>query len=359
VSLYDDSLYSSALYSGAEAYDPPVSDHIDLLQAEKNISGEELNLFSSLVLNQAGKDTEGKALDLRGFLTLEKANKDISGEELSFSKSLILETANKNIGGNELLFNSTLELAQGDKNLEGKDLEVSGFLILDKANKNILGNILEFKKYLDLGSSEKNINGNNLDIFGVTELQRATKATEGKTLTLEFDSVLNLQRANTIKQGYFLNLSFNLTFINLGKAEKNISGADLNVFEIFPRGIAIMLQKAVYERLSAVLDVPVYDDVPENFKAPFVVIGDDVINEFDTDAESGFDVDVNISVYSTYRGREEVKKIQGEIYAALHRYPLVIQGYKYLGGDFEHANTFLESDGITRRGVQRFRSLIR
>ena len=119
------------------------------------------------------------------------------------------------------------------------------------------------------------------------------------------------------------------------------------------------VQKAVYSALDTALNIPVYDDVPDNAVAPYVVIGDDTFVEFDSDGESGFEATVTVHSWSIYRGRAQVKTIMGSIYDALHRAELNVQGYNLLGCDCEYSETFLESDGVTRHGVQRFRIFIR
>jgi len=119
------------------------------------------------------------------------------------------------------------------------------------------------------------------------------------------------------------------------------------------------VQKAIYGVLDNALSIPVYDDVPDNANAPYVVIGDDTFVEFDTDSEVGFEATVTIHSWSVYRGRSQVKNIMGQIYNALHRAEFTVTGYNLIGCDCEFSETFLESDGVTRHGVQRFRILIR
>jgi hypothetical protein len=119
------------------------------------------------------------------------------------------------------------------------------------------------------------------------------------------------------------------------------------------------VQKAIYSVLDTALSIAVYDDVPDNAAAPYVVIGDDTFVEFDSDGATGFDATVTVHSWSTYRGRSQVKDIMGAIYAALHRAEFTVTGYNLVGCDCEFSETFLESDGVTRHGVQRFRILIR
>jgi len=119
------------------------------------------------------------------------------------------------------------------------------------------------------------------------------------------------------------------------------------------------VQKAIFSTLSAALSTTVYDNVPDNAVAPYVVIGDDTFVQMDTDLIVGFEATITIHSWSKYRGRAEVKTIMGNIYDALHRAEFTVQGYNLLGCDCEYSETFLESDGVTRHGVQRFRILIR
>jgi hypothetical protein len=119
------------------------------------------------------------------------------------------------------------------------------------------------------------------------------------------------------------------------------------------------VQKAIFAKLKAALSTTIYDNVPDNAVAPYIVIGDDTFVQMDTDLIVGFEATVTIHSWSKYRGRAEVKTIMGNIYDALHRAEFTVQGYNLLGCDCEYSETFLESDGVTRHGVQRFRILIR
>jgi hypothetical protein len=119
------------------------------------------------------------------------------------------------------------------------------------------------------------------------------------------------------------------------------------------------VQKAIFTKLKTALSTTVYDNVPDNAVAPYVVIGDDTFVQMDTDLIVGFEATVTIHSWSKYRCRAEVKTIMGNIYDALHRAEFTVQGYNLLGCDCEYSETFLESDGVTRHGVQRFRILIR
>ncbi len=124
------------------------------------------------------------------------------------------------------------------------------------------------------------------------------------------------------------------------------------------------IQKEIFETLNNGLAYPVYDDVPflpegmptENF--PYVVIGDDTLIPWDNDTNIGVDATLTLHVWSRYKGRVEAKNIQGEIYTLLNRSSLTIAGFTVVDLLFEFSETFVENDGQTRHGVQRFRMTV-
>src|SRR5690349_19644254 len=87
------------------------------------------------------------------------------------------------------------------------------------------------------------------------------------------------------------------------------------------------LQAAIYTRLtgySALTDAldgtKVYDHVPQNTNAPYVVIGDDTLIEDDTKSANGWECTINIHSWDFEKaGRKSIKTIMGHIYAALHK----------------------------------------
>jgi len=127
------------------------------------------------------------------------------------------------------------------------------------------------------------------------------------------------------------------------------------------------LQVALFNKLnvSAITNIVrgVYDHVPQAADAgddsqfPYITIGEARINEFDTDEVLGFDASCVIHVWSRQRGRKQVKQIQDVIYQLLHRANLAIVGYDLITIDQEFAESFVDSDGLTRHGVQQFRVL--
>lgn len=119
------------------------------------------------------------------------------------------------------------------------------------------------------------------------------------------------------------------------------------------------LQAAVWGRLSAVLaPVPVYDNPPQDLAQPYVVIGEDFHQPWDTDDSIGSESVLTVHTWSTYRGRMEVKTIQGQIYDALHRFELPVTGFATVTVEFESAEVFRDQDGESMHGVSKFRTLV-
>jgi hypothetical protein len=128
-------------------------------------------------------------------------------------------------------------------------------------------------------------------------------------------------------------------------------------------GFETVIQKVVYQALLQnqsllALITGVFDAVEQGTAYPYVTIGEDVHNEWDTDTTLGSDATITIHTWSQAKGRKEVKQIQGEIYNALHRADLCHDGYKIVTVEWQGSQSFLDADGETRHGVQTFRVVI-
>lgn len=134
-------------------------------------------------------------------------------------------------------------------------------------------------------------------------------------------------------------------------------------------GFETVVQFEIYQVLTndpdiQIAGIPVYDDVPQPDSGsnagdfPYIVIGDDAFTQEDTDTENMMNVTATIQVWSRERGRGEMKKILGFIYAALHRVEILNPDYKFINVMNIGSDSFLEADGLTRRGVTQFLILI-
>ena len=71
-------------------------------------------------------------------------------------------------------------------------------------------------------------------------------------------------------------------------------------------------QKAIYEELVK-LGYSVYDEVPEDAKFPYVVIGDIDFSEGQSNFNDLLDINLNILVWSLWEGKKEVNDILSNI----------------------------------------------
>ena len=119
-----------------------------------------------------------------------------------------------------------------------------------------------------------------------------------------------------------------------------------------------LAQTAIYDKLKLDLAEEVYDRVPQDTKVfPYVQIGDDTATDFDGDDFTGFDGTLTIHTWSEADGKSELKTLQGAVYASLHRANLIILGYNVITIDQVFVDSFLDTDGLTSHGIQRFRIL--
>ena len=123
---------------------------------------------------------------------------------------------------------------------------------------------------------------------------------------------------------------------------------------------------AVLQGLTGQVPARVFDHVPQDlWRAPdasggfppYVVIGLSTVREFDSKTENGCDQTLTIHTWSRYRGFQETKEIMAAIVDALDQQGLSVVGHDLVQLRFEFSDTFLEEDGLTRHGVQRFRAL--
>lgn len=125
-------------------------------------------------------------------------------------------------------------------------------------------------------------------------------------------------------------------------------------------GLAALLAKNVNNSsLPAIYDaVPEPKDAGSDLPFPYVTIGDDTMLDWDTDTSVGKEATITIHSWSRYRGRLQVKDVQGAIYNALHLSQLAVDGYDTVLCFSEYSESILDPDGLTRHGVQRFRLII-
>lgn len=121
------------------------------------------------------------------------------------------------------------------------------------------------------------------------------------------------------------------------------------------------LQQAMYTRLSGdtelvtTLGAAVYDHVPDGAPMPYVVIGDVTEAPNDTMGVTGRDLTVVVHVWSQYQGMKQVKQIADRVDDLLDRWSPTVTGWSAVQMQQEFFETFMDPDGVTRHGVQRYR----
>jgi hypothetical protein len=113
----------------------------------------------------------------------------------------------------------------------------------------------------------------------------------------------------------------------------------------------LALQKALFEKLSASLTVPVFDAVPAKTPYPYVTLDYEAVDN--TTPISGKKREnrlVYLSVWSSYKGQAEVKRINGEIADALDEVPLPLSTGTAVSVRVIRTGTTREPDGVSYMG---------
>jgi len=123
----------------------------------------------------------------------------------------------------------------------------------------------------------------------------------------------------------------------------------------------IEAQKIVYDALNGNLPgVNVFDDVPDlpagmpEDSFPYVVLGRDYSNAFDTDSWNGERVSVQVDVWSRYNGHKEAKEIMASVYELLHKQELTRAGVSVV--DCLHVYSTIPDVGASNyvHGISRY-----
>jgi len=81
--------------------------------------------------------------------------------------------------------------------------------------------------------------------------------------------------------------------------------------------------KAIFDRVNDQTNYDCFDEVPQNFdKYPFIKIQMVDYSPFDLDAGADFNLTIQITTYSKYKGSKEILDISQNIYNALHRWAM-------------------------------------
>ncbi|PRD42178.1 DUF3168 domain-containing protein [Phyllobacterium phragmitis] len=127
---------------------------------------------------------------------------------------------------------------------------------------------------------------------------------------------------------------------------------------------SLELQEAIYARLlsdatvSVLIADRVYDRVPENAEFPYVAFGNFDIIRDDAQCISGYEIHVDLDVWSRAVGKPEAHNVTYAITKSLHNWPGALPSFVMTG--FQHLDTptFFDPDGLTTHSVVRFVAFI-
>ena len=119
------------------------------------------------------------------------------------------------------------------------------------------------------------------------------------------------------------------------------------------------LQSAVYSLLSGdssldtlIGDGRIYDSVaPQDSAYPYVVIGMETVSDAGTNTLDGNIYNLNIEVWSQYRGPKQIKEVMERIYNLVNNVSISVSGADSVMSYVNNTTTMVEVDGITRHGI--------
>ncbi|WP_455887058.1 DUF3168 domain-containing protein [Pseudomonas rustica] len=114
---------------------------------------------------------------------------------------------------------------------------------------------------------------------------------------------------------------------------------------------SLALQEAIFARLQAEVSCPIYDGAPLNADMPYVSIDREVsVNSSPISGRKRETRMLYLSVWSDAVGQAEVKRINGEVIAALNERRLPLEVGRAVSVRVEQADAQRDADGITYQG---------
>lgn len=114
---------------------------------------------------------------------------------------------------------------------------------------------------------------------------------------------------------------------------------------------SLALQEAIFARLKAEVSCPIYDGAGINTPKPYVSIDREVsANSSPISGRKRETRLVYLSVWSDAVGQAEVKRINGEVIAALDERRLPLEVGRAVSVRVEQADSQRDADGITYQG---------
>ena len=114
---------------------------------------------------------------------------------------------------------------------------------------------------------------------------------------------------------------------------------------------SVALQEALFARLEAEISCPVYDGAPMDTEMPYVSIDRELSTNVSPIAGRKREQRlIYLSVWSDAYGQAEVKRILGEVIAALDERPMPLAVGRAVSVRVEQAEAQRDADGVTYQG---------
>ena len=114
---------------------------------------------------------------------------------------------------------------------------------------------------------------------------------------------------------------------------------------------SLALQEAIFARLKTEVSCPIYDGAPLNADMPYVSIDREVsVNSSPISGRKRETRLLYLSVWSDAVGQAEVKRINGEVIAALDERRLPLEVGRTVSVRVEQSDAQRDADGITYQG---------
>ena len=115
---------------------------------------------------------------------------------------------------------------------------------------------------------------------------------------------------------------------------------------------SLALQEAIFARLKAEISCPIYDGADINTPMPYVSIDREIsVNSSPISGRKRETRLLYLSVWSDAVGQAEVKRINGEIIAALDERRLPLEVGRAVSVRVEQADAQRDADGVTYQGA--------
>ena len=118
--------------------------------------------------------------------------------------------------------------------------------------------------------------------------------------------------------------------------------------------------KAVWAKLNATTGLVglVYEILENDQAFPKIWIEDGGADDWSNKDDAGLEANITLHIGSRYEGTKEIRSLMDKCHAALHNASLTLAAGQSVLCQFDRHDMVIDSDGVTRHGVMRFRLLI-